>query len=205
MNFETTSVQKELRTLARKFVQKELLHLIEEDERDEHFRPELIEKLGELGLTSIPLPEVYGGAGLGYLDYVVALEEIAGGNLAYSISVSVTGLTQLILAEFGNELQKKKYIPSLANGKAIGAFSLSEAFSGSDAGSLRTVAKKQDDHYIVNGTKLWTTQGDIAETIILMARTGEPGPGGISAFIVEKGTPGFTLGKREKKMGICAS
>jgi len=214
MNFEVTSVQKELRALARKFVEKELIPILEEDEKAERFRPELIEKLGELGLTSIPLAEAYGGSGLGYLEYVVALEELAGGNMGYAISVSVTGLTQLILAEFGNEEQQKKYIPPLAQGKAIGAFSLSEAFSGSDAASLRTVAKKYSgkpgssqpgDHYILNGTKLWCTQGDIAETLIVMARTGGPGPAGISAFIVEKGTPGFTLGKREKKMGIRTS
>jgi len=201
MNFGETAVQKELRDLTRRFVQKELTSIVEEDERVERFRPELIQKLGELGLTGIPLPEAYGGAGLGYLEYTTVIEELAAGNTGYAISVSVTGLTQIILNLFGTPAQKEKYIPSLASGKAIGAFSLSEAGSGSDAGSLRTSAKREGDHYIVNGTKLWCTQGDLANTVILLARTGEPGAKGISAFVIEKGMPGFRYGKREKKMG----
>jgi len=200
-NFEETSIQKELRELTRKFVQKELWPIIEQDERDERFRPEIIEKLGDLGLTGIPVPEEWGGAGLGYQEYCVVIEEIAKCNAGYAISVAVTGLPQIILNLFGTEEQKRKYIPRLADGKAIGAFSLSEASSGSDAGSLRTTARKEDNHYVINGTKLWTTQGDLAETLILMARTGAPGPQGVSAFILEKGMPGFTYGKREKKMG----
>ena len=205
MNFEETAVQKELRDLAKRFVQKELLPVVEEDEQEERFRPELIQKLGDLGLTGIPLPETWGGAGLGYSEYIVALEEIAAGNVGYAISVAVTGLTQMILSLFGTDTQKQKYIPELASGRAIGAFSLSEAGSGSDAGALRTTAVKQGDFYILNGTKLWTTQGDIAKTLIVMARTGEPGPKGVSAFLLEKGTPGFHYGKREKKMGCHTS
>lgn len=200
-NFEETSIQKELRELTRKFVQKELWPIVEQDERDERFRPELIEKLGELGLTGIPVAEEWGGAGLGYQEYCVVIEELAKCNAGYAISVAVTGLPQIILNLFGTEEQKRKYIPPLASGKAIGAFSLSEASSGSDAGSLRTTARKEGNHYIINGTKLWTTQGDLAETLILMARTGAPGPQGVSAFILEKGMPGLTYGKREKKMG----
>src|SRR6185312_12206561 len=126
-------------------------------------------------------------------------------NAAYAISVSVTGLPQIILAKFGNEAQKKKYIPPLASGKAIGSFGLSEASSGSDAGSLRTTARREGDHYIINGTKLWITQSDVAETILLMARTGEPGPKGISTFVISKGMPGFRTGKREKKMAMHCS
>jgi acyl-CoA dehydrogenase len=205
VNFEETSVQRELRDLARRFVQKDLLPHVEEDEKEERFRPELIQKLGELGLTGIPVPEAYGGAGLGYQDYSVAIEEIAAGNLGYAISVAVTGLPQVILNLFGNEEQKKKYIPPLAEGRAIGAFSLSEAGSGSDASALRTTAKRDGDHYVLNGTKLWVTQGDSASTLIVMARTGGPGPQGVSAFILEKGMPGFGYGKREKKMGCSTS
>lgn len=207
MNFEESSIQKEIRELARRFAQKELAPIIEHDEQTETFRPELIQKLGELGLTGIPVPEEYGGAGLGYQEYAAVIEELAAVSTSYAISVAVTGLPQVILSLSGNEAQKKKYVPALAAGQATGAFSLSEASSGSDAGSLRTTAKRDGDHYIVNGTKLWTTQADIAETIILMARTGEPGSGtkGVSAFIIEKGMKGFNLGKREKKMGCGAS
>ncbi len=205
MDFEETQFQTELRALTRKFVQKELLPFVEEDEKQEIFRRELIAKLGELGLTGIPISETLGGIGMGYQEYIVALEELAAGNLGYAISVAVTGLAQIILSRFGSEEQKQKYIPPLAQGKAIGAFSLSEAGSGSDAASLRTSAKKNGNHYILNGTKLWTTQGDIADTIILLARTGSAGPKGISAFIIEKGISGLRYGKRERKMGIHTS
>lgn len=205
MNFEETPVQQELRALTRKFAQKDLTPLVEEDERNETFRPEIIAKLGELGLTGIPVPEAYGGSGLGYQEYAVTIEELAAANTGYAISVAVTGLPQVILNLFGNEEQKKKYIPPLANGRAIGAFGLSEASSGSDAASLRTTAKRDGDYYVISGTKLWITQGDYAHTVLLMARTGGPGPKGISTFIIEKGMPGFTYGKREKKMGCHTS
>jgi alkylation response protein AidB-like acyl-CoA dehydrogenase len=201
MDFEPTPMEKELRELARKFAQKEIAPFIEEDERTETFRPELIAKLGQLGLTGIPLPEDYGGAGLGYREYVAVIEELASVNAGYAISVAVTGLAQTILNTFGSEEQKRKYIPRLASGQGIGSFSLSEAGSGSDAGALRTTARKDGDHYIIDGAKLWVTQGDVAEIVLLMARTGEPGTKGISTFIIERGTPGFKLGKRERKMG----
>ena len=205
MNFEESAIQSELRDLARKFAQKEILPTVEQDEHDENFRPEIIQKLGELGLTGIPVPEEYGGAGMGYQDYICAIEELAAVSASYAISVAVTGLPQVILNLFGNEEQKKTYIPPLAQGQAIGAFSLSEASSGSDAGSLRTVARKDGNEYVLNGTKLWTTQGDSASTLMVMARTGAPGPKGISAFIVQKGMTGFSCGKREKKMGCSSS
>jgi len=192
----------ELRTLARKFAQNEIRPLVEADEESETFRPEIIKKLGSLGLTGIPVSEEFGGAGLGYSEYIAVIEEIARESGAYAISVAVTGLTQIILSMVGNEAQKKKYIPRLASGDAIGAFSLSEAGSGSDAGSLRTTARREGSNYILNGTKLWTTQGDVAESMILMARTGGPGSKGVSAFIVEKGMKGLKYGKREKKMGL---
>lgn len=200
--FRDTEIQAELRALTRKFAETEIRPLVEKDEETETFRPELIKKFGELGLTGIPVPEAYGGAGLGYAEYCVVIEEIARVSCSYAISVAVTGLPQMILANSGSEEQKKKYIPRLASGEAIGAFSLSEASSGSDAGSLRTVAKREGDHYILNGTKLWTTQADVAEVILLMARTGEAGSSGVSAFIIEKGMPGVRCSKREKKMGL---
>jgi len=200
-----SAMQSEIRSLARKFAQNDLMPIIDEDEKTETFRPELIRKLGELGLTGIPVAEEFGGANLTTSEYIIAVEEIARASLAYAISVAVTGLPQMILSKFGNPSQKKKYIPPLAQGHAIGAFALSESGSGSDAANLRTHAKKNGDHYMVTGTKQWITQADSAQTIILMARTGVPGSKGISAFILEKGMPGFTLGKREKKMGCHAS
>jgi alkylation response protein AidB-like acyl-CoA dehydrogenase len=201
MDFQETPIQAELRELARRFAQKELASIVEEDEKTETFRPEIIKKLGEIGLTGVPVPEAYGGAGMGYQEYAIVIEELARVSTSYAISVAVTGLPQMILAASGNEAQKQKYIPPLAAGDAIGAFALSEPSSGSDAGSLRTTARLDGDHYVINGTKLWITQGDVADTIILMARTGGPGPKGVSSFIIEKGMKGFSLGKREKKMG----
>jgi alkylation response protein AidB-like acyl-CoA dehydrogenase len=202
MSFVDNEVQTELRALARKFAENEIRPIVEADEESGTFRPEIIAKLGTLGLTGVPVPEAYGGAGMGYSEYCVVLEEIARVSCAYAVSVAVTGLPQMILARAGSEDQKKKYIPRLASGEAIGAFSLSEASSGSDAGSLRCSAKRDGEFYVLNGTKLWTTQADSAETILLMARTGGPGAGGVSAFIVEKGMPGLKMGKREKKMGL---
>ena len=194
MDFRESGEQSQIRELARKFAQKELKPLVEIDEKEERFRPEVIRQLGELGLTGITVPEEYGGAGLGYQEYAVAIEELAAANTGYAISVAVTGLPQVILNLFGTEEQKRKYIPPLAQGHAIGGFALTEPTSGSDAASLRTTAKRVGDTYIVNGSKLYITQGDYADTIILMARTGGPGPKGISAFILEKGMKGFSLG-----------
>ena len=205
MNFEATQVQQELRDLTRKFAQKEILPLVEKDEESETFRPEIIAKLGELGLTGITLPEEYSGAGLGYQEFIIVIEELAAVNSGYAISVSVTALAQVILNVFGTAEQKRRYIPPMAEGRAIGAFSLTEAAAGSDAGSLLTTARRDGADYVLNGTKLYTTQGDVADTIILMARTGGPGAKGISAFIVEKGVKGLTNGKREKKMGMHTS
>ncbi|MGE0616706.1 MAG: acyl-CoA dehydrogenase family protein [Bacteriovoracia bacterium] len=201
MHFEETPLQQEIRTLTAKFAQNELAPHIEQDEHDERFRPELIAQLGELGLTGIPTPEDFGGAGMGYQEYAIAIEELASVSAAYAISVAVSGLPQIMLSQYGSDAQKKRYIPGLASGKKIGAFSLSEASSGSDAGSLRATAKAEGGHYVLNGTKLWCTQADSADVILLMARTGTSGPGGVSAFIVEKGMPGLKFGKREKKMG----
>jgi alkylation response protein AidB-like acyl-CoA dehydrogenase len=199
-----SEIQADLRAMARKFAENEIAPLVEKDEETETFRPEVIRKLGQLGLTGIAVPEAYGGAGLGYSDYAVVIEEIARVSCAYAISVAVTGLPQLILASSGSEEQKQKFIPPLASGEAIGAFALSEASSGSDAGSLRTTAKKDGDFYVLNGTKLWITQADSAKTILLMARTGDASSGaaGVSSFILPTDTPGFRCSKREKKMGM---
>jgi alkylation response protein AidB-like acyl-CoA dehydrogenase len=203
---ELSEIKDELKVLTRRYATQKIAPLIEQDEHNERFRPEWIAELGELGLTGIPVSEAYGGAGLGYSEYIAVIEELAAVSAGYAISVAVTGLPQVILGLFGTHEQKQKYIPPLASGQAIGAFALSEAGSGSDAGSLRTTARREPGgDYLLNGTKLWITQGDSAETLIVMARTGGAGPKGISAFIVEKQMKGFRTGKREKKMGINSS
>lgn len=204
---DSSEVIQELRALTRKFVERELAPLVDADEREGRFRPEIIQGLGALGLTGIPMDPTYGGSGLGYQEYCAVIEEIARVNAGYAVSVAVTGLPQMILSNFGSNEQKEKYIPLLASGAAVGAFSLSEASSGSDAASLRTTAKREGDSYVIHGTKLWTTQGDSARVIVVMARTGEPGPKGISTFLIdrEKEVAGFRLGKREHKMGLHTS
>lgn len=206
-----TSIAQEVRDLARRFAQTTVAPQIATDEQAETFRPEWISELGRLGLTGIPMPEEWGGAGLGYSEYCAVLEELAEVSASYAISVAVSGLPQIILKEFGTPVQKSHVIPLLASGQAIGSFALSEAGSGSDAASLRTSAVKQGEHYILNGTKQWITQADSARFIVLMARTGGPGPRGISAFLLErdpanpKSLPGLRMGKREKKMGCATS
>jgi alkylation response protein AidB-like acyl-CoA dehydrogenase len=162
---------------------------------------EFFKGLGDYGVTGVTLPEVYGGAGLSYLDYCYVLEEIAKVSVPYAVTVSVSSMVQTILNEYGNDDQKKKYLPRLASGEEIGAFALSESHSGSDAASLKTTAKKVDGGYVLNGTKMWITSGGIAKTYIVMARTGGEGAKGVSAFIVRDGAQGFSYGKAEKKMG----
>ncbi len=202
--FETES-QIEIRALARKFARERIAPIVEHDEESETFRRELIGDLGELGLTGIPTSDGFGGAGLGYREYIGAIEEIAAASGAYAVSVAVSGLPQVILDTFGSEDQKERYIPKLASGDWIGSFALSEAGSGSDAASLRTQAVLSGDHYVLNGTKLWITQADCADVFIVMARTGGPGARGVSAFILDRSMSGIKMGKREKKMGMSIS
>jgi alkylation response protein AidB-like acyl-CoA dehydrogenase len=203
-SFETES-QIEIRELARKFSKDRIAPVVEHDEETETFRREIIKELGALGLTGIPTSENHGGAGLGYQEYLAAIEEIAASSGAYAVSVAVSGLPQVILDTFGTEAQKAKYIPKLASGEWIGSFVLSEAGSGSDAASLRATAELKGDHYVLNGTKLWITQADEADVFIAMARTGGPGAKGVSSFILDRSMSGIKMGKREKKMGMCIS
>jgi len=195
----------ELKQLAKQFAEKELKPLVNEDESAHRFRREHIKKLGELGLTGITTPEKFGGSGLGYLEYITVIEEIAKVHAAYAVSIAVTGLPQVILSQFGSDAQKSEWVSKLASGDAVGGFALSEAVSGSDAVSLRTTATPQGDGYLLNGTKLWCTQGDVADVIVVMVRTGGKGAKGVSAFLLPKNTPGFSIGKIEKKMGLNAS
>lgn len=193
--------QKELLTSLGKFCQTSIEPHMEHDDAEGKFRMEIFQGLGEYGVTGVTLPEEYGGAGLSYLDYSYILEEIAKTSVPYAVTVSVSGMVQSILKEFGNKAQKEQYLPALTSGQEIGAFALSESHAGSDAANLKTTAKKVDGGYMLNGTKMWITSGGIAKTYIVMARTGGEGAKGVSAFIVRDGVKGFTFGKAEKKMG----
>jgi alkylation response protein AidB-like acyl-CoA dehydrogenase len=174
---------------------------MEADDYSGKFNMDFFRGLGEYGVTGMTLSEEFGGAGLTYVDYCYALEEIAKVSVPYAVTVSVSSMVQTILNEFGNQKQKETYLPALASGKEIGAFALSESHSGSDAAAMKTTAKTTDGGYILNGSKMWITSGGIAKTYIVMARTGGEGAKGISAFIVRDGMKGFSYGKAEKKMG----
>jgi butyryl-CoA dehydrogenase len=194
-------LQKELQAQLQKYCLDKIEPFMEQDDHSENFRKEIYQGLGEYGVGGVTLPEDFGGAGLSYQDLAVVLEEIAKYSVSYSVTLSVSTMVQSIINEFGNDQQKKTYLPPLTSGQEIGAFALSESHSGSDAAALKTTAKKLAGGYELNGSKMWITSGGVAKTYIVMARTGKEGASGISAFIVEDGTKGFSYGKKEQKMG----
>ncbi len=194
-------LQKELTTSLAKFCKDSIEPHMEADDHDGKFRMEIFKGLGDFGVAGVTLPTEFGGAGLSYLDYVYVLEEIAKTSVPYAVTISVSSMVQTIINEYGNKTQKEKYLPALTSGAEIGAFALSESHAGSDAGALKTTAKKVDGGYHLNGTKMWITSGGVAKTYIVMARTGGEGSKGVSAFIVRDGMKGFSYGKAEKKMG----
>lgn len=204
---EYSEFHTELIEMARETAQSVLGRTLKEDDEAEQFRPEYIQQLGEAGLCGIPTSEEFDGLGLGYFEYALALEEIAKVSPSYAVSVAVSGLPQVILQEFGTPEQQQQWITGLAQGQYIGGFALSEPDSGSDAGSLMTVAEYDSisNTYRLNGRKFWITHGGFADVYIVMARTGGPGPKGVSAFIVSKDTKGLSFGKKEEKMGLRAS
>lgn len=207
MDLRFTEEQEMMRKMVRDFARNEIAPMVEHMEEKDEFPLETIRKMGEYGLLGIPIPEEYGGAGADFTSYILAIHEISKVSATVGVILSVhTSLGTNIILYFGNEEQKKKYIPKLVAGEYIGAFALTEPSAGSDAASLRTTAVRQGDKYILNGSKIFITNAGAADTYITFAVT-DPGKGakGVSAFIVEKGTPGFTIGKKEKKMGLHGS
>ncbi len=203
--FERTEEQDALCEAAARAAQDILGETLKEDDEAERFRPEFLSALGEGGLCGIPIPEAFGGLGLGYLEYAMVLEEIGAVSASYGVSVAVTGLPQLILSQHGSPAQQERWLPGLAAGELIGGFALSEPESGSDAAALQTTAVRSGERYILNGTKFWITHGGYADVYIVMARTGGKGGRGVSAFVLPSGTPGLSFGKKEEKMGLRAS
>ena len=207
MDFSLTDEQQQLRRTIRQFAESEIApHVMEWDEASQ-FPSEIIPKLAELGLLGVIFPEKYGGAGLGYIDYAIAIEELS--RVDGSIGLIVAAHTSLCtnhIYKFGGEEQRKKYVVPLAQGKKLGCWSLTEPEAGSDAGGTRTVAEKRTDCWVLNGAKTFTTNGHYADVCVAMALTDRSkGSHGISAFILEKGTPGFRPGKKENKLGMRAS
>jgi alkylation response protein AidB-like acyl-CoA dehydrogenase len=189
------------------FCEKEIKpHMMDWDESQE-FPVDVFKKMGNLGLMGVLVPQEYGGAGLGYMEYITAIAEISkvDGSIGLSMAAHNSLCTNHILM-FGNDEQKEKYLPKLATGEWIGAWGLTEPNTGSDAGNMRTVAKKDGDYYIINGSKNFITHGRTGNVAVVIVRTGEVGDShGMTAFVVEKGTPGFSSGKKENKLGMRAS
>ncbi len=207
MQFELTSEQKMIQDAARDFAQKEIAPVAAALDKEEKFPADIVKKLGELGFMGMTVPTEYGGGGMDTLSYIVALEQIAKACASTAIIMSVNNsLVCFPLYEFGTDEQKKKYLTPLASGQKLGAFSLTEPNAGSDAGNQQTTAVLQGDNYVLNGTKIFVTNGNMADIIIITAATDKTkGPKGISAFIVETTWPGFKVGSLEHKMGIRAS
>ncbi len=212
MDFHLSREQLMLRKMYREFAENEVKPLAEEIDETERFPAETVEKMGKLGMMGIYFPKEYGGAGGDVLSYAMCVEELA--KVCGTTAVIVSAHTSLCCApifEFGTEEQKKKYLPDLCSGKKIGAFGLTEPGAGTDAQGQQTTAVLEGDHYVLNGSKCFITNGNVADTFVIIAVTGKTTDKRgrpmkeISAFIVEKDFPGFSQGKHEKKMGIRGS
>lgn len=207
MDFTLSDEQLALRKLVRDFAQREVAPSAAERDEEERFDRSIFDKMGQLGLTGIPWPEEYGGAGLDFLSYVIAVEELSRvcGSTGVTLSAHVS-LAGWPLYKFATEEQKQRYLRPMAEGKSLGAYGLTEPSAGTDAASLSATALRDGDAYILNGTKVFTTNGGDADTYIVFASTDKAQRSrGVSAFIVEKGMAGFSFGKKEKKMGIRSS
>ncbi|AUB66364.1 acyl-CoA dehydrogenase [Bacillus cereus] len=207
MHFKLSEEHEMIRKMVRDFAKNEVAPTAAERDEEERFDRELFDQMAELGLTGIPWPEEYGGIGSDYLAYVIAIEELSRVCASTGVTLSAhTSLAGWPIFKFGTEEQKQKFLRPMAEGKKIGAYGLTEPASGSDAGGMKTIAKRDGDHYILNGSKIFITNGGIADIYVVFALTDpESKQRGTSAFIVESDTPGFSVGKKESKLGIRSS
>ncbi|GLY08989.1 acyl-CoA dehydrogenase [Pseudobacillus badius] len=207
MNFQLTEEHEMIRKMVRDFAKNEVEPTAAERDEEERFDMELFHKMAELGLTGIPWPEEYGGIGSDYLAYCIAVEELSRVCASTGVTLSAhTSLAGWPVYKFGTEEQKQKYLKPMAQGEKIGAYGLTEPGSGSDAGGMKTTARLEGGEYILNGSKIFITNGGIADIYIVFALTDPASKQrGTTAFIVEKDFPGFSVGKKEKKLGIRSS
>lgn len=207
MDLRFTEEQEMMRKMVRDFVRTEIPPCIPSMDGQDQFPGELVQKMGELGLMGIPVPEKWGGAGADFVSYVLALEEISKVSAAVGVILAVhTSVGTFPILRYGTEEQKQKYVPRLTRGEYLGAFALTEPHAGSDASAIRTRAVRKGDRYILDGSKTFITNAGAANTYVTFAVTDrDQGSKGISAFILEKGTPGLRVGKKEKKMGLGGS
>ncbi|WP_404459875.1 acyl-CoA dehydrogenase [Sutcliffiella horikoshii] len=207
MNFQLSEEHEMIRKMVRDFAKNEVEPTAAERDEEERFDMEIFKKMADLGLTGIPFPEEYGGIGSDYLAYCIAVEELSRVCASTGVTLSAhTSLASWPIYKYGTEEQKQKYLVPLAQGASIGGYGLTEPGSGSDAGGMRTTAKLDGDHYVLNGSKIFITNGGIADIYVVFAVTDPTSKHkGTSAFIVEADFPGFSVGKKEKKLGIRSS
>jgi alkylation response protein AidB-like acyl-CoA dehydrogenase len=206
LDYFLTEQQKEIRNLTRTIAEEQVLPVRAELDEKEEFPCGIMKILADAGLFGVYIPEEYGGLGGGLLDLCLVVEELSRICSGVAVSYAASGLGTFTLLEYGTDEQRRKYLPDIASGRKLAAFGLTEADAGSDAGGIKATAKKTDKGYVINGTKQFITNGGDAEIYTVIALTDKSkGPRGASAFIVEKDTPGFTFGRKEKKLGIRAS
>ncbi len=206
MKFDLDKEQSDIRDMIRRFTEQHIVPHAEYWDEHNHFPREIYTSMAELGLMGMSTPEKYGGSALSHLTGALVYEELAKGEMATSVGLSVHNMVTSSIARFGSEEQRQRWVTRLAAGELLGAFSLSEAAAGSDAASLQCRAEQWNGGYILNGSKMWVTNGGEADVYLLMARAAAgKGSEGISCFVVDKGTPGFSFGKSERKMGLHSS
>ena len=207
MNFQSTEITDQVAQMARDFARQNIKPFVMEWDESQEFPRHVFQQMGQLGLMGILVPEKYGGAGLTYFEYVTAIQEISKvcGSIGLSLAAHNSLCTNHILT-FGNEEQKQKYLPKLAAGEWLGAWGLTEPNTGSDAGNMKCVAVKEGNDWVITGTKCWITHGNSGDIAVVICRTGEARKrDNATAFIVERGTPGLSAGKKENKLGMRAS
>jgi alkylation response protein AidB-like acyl-CoA dehydrogenase len=207
MNFKQTELTEQVAQSAKDFARQHIKPFVMEWDEAQVFPVDLFKELGKLGMMGVLVPEEYGGAGLGYFEYNAIIQEISKvcGSIGLSVAAHNSLCTNHILS-FGTPEQKKQWLPKLATAEWIGAWGLTEPNTGSDAGNMKTTAVKTKDGWVLNGTKSWITHGKTGDIAVVICRTGEPRtPGNATAFVVERGTPGFSAGKKENKLGMRAS
>ncbi len=207
MNFETSEITQQVAATAREFAQQHIKPYVMDWDETQEFPVHVFKEMGKLGMMGVLVPEEYGGAGLTYFEYKAIIEEVSKicGSIGLSLAAHNSLCTNHILS-FGNEEQKRKYLPKLASGEWIGAWGLTEPNTGSDAGNMKCTAIKDGNNWVLNGTKSWITHGKSGDVAVVIARTGEPRTkNNCTAFVVEKGTSGFSAGKKENKLGMRAS
>ena len=201
--FALTADERSVRDTVRDWAQREVAPGAAERDEQERYDISLFHRAGELGVTGLPYPEEYGGAGMGTFAWILAAEEIAAADMGMAVSLSVHILSQLCIYAHGSEEQKRRFLPSMTAGRELGAFALTEPGAGSDAASLSLTAVRDGDEYVLNGTKIWITNaGEAARYVVFATVDRSKGRAGITAFVVEADTPGFRLGSKERKMGI---